>query len=151
MKTTTLLMAALIICFTSGTVLADSHRADRKKRGEQQVERASTVTATTRQYKTTYQQEQHPNRRLAKKQRQERRWAKKQRQERRRDYVVQHENHRQPHWQQYSKRHHYNDRYRDDCRQHNTYQIRSARQHRQVERIIVPFPPIPRVVLTFPW
>lgn len=141
MKTTTLLFAALIICFTSGTVLADSHRADHKKRGKQQVERARTVTTTTRHYKTTYQQEQHPNRR----------WAKKQRQERRRDYVVQHENHRQHHWQKHSKRHHYNDRYRGDWDQYRTYRHRQARHHKQVERIIVPFPPITRVVLTFPW
>ncbi|OQY24764.1 MAG: hypothetical protein B6I37_02760 [Desulfobacteraceae bacterium 4572_35.2] len=110
MKTTTLLMAALIICFTSGTV----------------------------HYKTTCQQEQHPNRR----------WAKKQRHERRRDYVAQHENHRQHYWQKHSKRHHYHDRGHRDCRQYNTYQSRQALHHKQIKRIIVQ---IPRVVLNFPW
>lgn len=141
MKTTTLLIAALLVCFTSGTVLANSHRADHKKRAKQQVERTRTMTVTTRHYKSTYQQEQPPNRH----------WAKKQRHERRRDYLAQRESRHHTRWNNRSPRDRYDYNHRNNHRQCNTVQNHYTRRNNRVERIVVPFHPIPRVVLTFPW
>lgn len=141
MKTTTLLMTALLVCFTSTTVLANNHRSDNGKRDKQKFERKGVITVTTKHYKSTYQREQPPNHR----------WVKKQRQERHRDYLAQQQKRQHTRWANRSPRDRYDERRHNKYRQHMSYQGHNVRRQQQVDRIVIPYPPIPRVVLTFPW
>ena len=150
-KLTTLVMTALLLSFTTGTVLARDHHDQHNnhdKRIKYQVEntREFKEHTTVEHYRSSRHHEQQPKAR----------WAKKRRYEKRRDYIarrqLRHQIRQQAKWDRYAqnnRRHQrYNNRYNVHDRRHQQNHRDLHNRHNRVQQIVLP---IPRIVFHFPW